>query len=160
MLKKYFVSAVALAALSIASSAFAAVTATQAMEIARKEVPAGSVFYGFDSKDPDFVAKFRNNATYIEYFVNVAAADGKLLKLEVQGSNAVGSTLLNKTEADVKNAILAAYPDAQDIAISYVDQGENNKVYKATFNTPKFRSAEAEISPVTCALGKCQLIYR
>ena len=160
MLKKYLVGAIALATLSFASSALAAVNAEQALQIARKEVPAESVVFGLKEDGPKFVVNFRDNALFRDYDVDVAVADGKVLALEIKGSNFVGSTMCTKTEADVKNAILAAYPDAKDIAVSFNQQGENNKVYTATFNTAKFSSVDVEVSPVTCALGKCKMIYR
>ena len=160
MFKKFVLGAVAVATMGFTASAFAAVTNEQAKEIARKEVPAQAVFYGIDNSNNKITVNFRNNETYKNYDVEVNQETGKVESLDINGSNFLGSTMKTKSEEDVKAAILAAFPDAQNIQVSYEKQGENNMVYNATFETAKYSKVEAEVSPNTCAIGRQKLIFK
>ena len=160
MLKKFIVMAVTLAAIGSAASAFAAVTGREAEVIASKEVPMNAVNFGLAKEGSDYLVSFYDKETYRDFNVYVDSESGKVRMLNIKGSNTVGSTMLNKTEEDVKNAVLAKYPDARKLEVRLVQQGLNNRFYEATFSTEKFRMVEMEVSPVTCAFGKINITYK
>lgn len=160
MFKKFVAGAAVLAAISSAAVAFAAVSGQEAVVIASKEVPAHAVNFGLKRDGSTYLVSFYDKETYRDFNVNVDAESGKITMVNIKGSNTVGSTTLNKTEEDVKNAVLAQYPNAKKLTVNLVRQGLNNQFYEVTFSTKKFRHVEMEVSPVTCAFGKINITYK
>lgn len=160
MFKKFIAGVLAFAAIGSATSAFAAVTGREAVALARREVPAHAVNFGLALEGTGYLVSFYDENSYRDFAVNVDSASGKITAVSSRGSNSVGSTMLTKAEADVTQAVLAQYPDAEKLTVKLVRQGRNNQFYEAAFSTPKFRQVTIEVSPVTCAFGKINMLYR
>lgn len=157
MLKKMVLTMGVLGALTASAVGFASVPAQRAIDAAKAELPAGVVMYGVAERDDEYVINFRDNATYLEYEVEVKMATAKVDEIEIKGSNIPGSTTVVKTPAEIRAIILETYPDATNIEIELEQEG-NNKYYEAEFFTPKFKG-EAKLNPVTGAFGKRELDY-
>ena len=160
MFKKLTVLLSMLAAMAFAAVAMAAPAKSQEIiAAARAEVPAAAVMYGYkeDAKDGDAELNFRDNDAFLEYEVKVDLATKKVLEVEIKGSNSADSTMVTKTEADIKQIILEAYPDAQNILVK-LDRDGNKAHYEANFTTAKYH-VEAELNPVTGAFAKRELKY-
>ena len=69
----------------------------------------------------------------------------------------LGSTVINKTEDDVKKVLLKTYPDAMNIVIT-TDHDMNNTYYEANFVTKKFKG-EAKFNPATGVIIQRTLAY-
>ncbi len=160
MLKKLTVLLSMLAVMAFAAVAMAApVKSQEIIAAARAEVPPAAVMYGYkeDVKDGDAELNFRDNDAFLEYEVKVDLATKKVLEVEIKGSNSADSTMVVKTEADIKQIILEAYPDAKNILIT-LDRDGNKAHYEAKFTTAKYY-VEAELNPVTGAFAERELKY-
>lgn len=162
MFKKFVVLAAMLAMMAFAAVAMAAPSNLRSQEIiaaARTEVPAAAVMYGYkeDVKDGDAELNFRDNDNFLDYEVKVDLATKKVLEVEIKGSNSADSTTIVKTEAEIKQLILEAYPDAQNILVR-LDRDGNRAHYDADFTTAKYK-VEAKMNPVTGAFAKRELKY-
>lgn len=159
MFKKALALVTLVLAMAFATAAFAAVPSKDYVAAARAEVPAAAVMYGYkeDAKDGDIEIKFRDNDTFLTYEVKLDMATKKVLEVEIKGSNSADSTTVVKTEADIKQIILDAYPDAQNILVK-LDRDGNKAHYDADFTTAKYL-VEAKLNPVTGAFVKRELKY-
>ena len=156
MFKKLVLLVSVLAAMAFSAVAMAA-PARNSQEIiaaARAEVPAAAVMYGYkeDAKDGDAELNFRDNDAFLEYEVKVDLVTKKVLEVEIKGS-----TTIVKTEAEIKQLILEAYPDAQNILVR-LDRDGNKAHFDADFTTAKYK-VEAKMNPVTGAFAKRELKY-
>ncbi|MBQ8919759.1 MAG: PepSY domain-containing protein [Acidaminococcaceae bacterium] len=161
MLKKMLIACITLVMLLFTSVGFAA-NANEyepAIAVAKAEVPAGAVLYRIDDDkdDADLSLTFYDGGTLLSYEVEVVKATNKVKEVEIKGSNLPGSTRINKTQAEIREIVLAAYPDAKNIKIEIETEG-NLKYYEAEFTTEKFK-AELAINPVTGAICKRELKY-
>ena len=69
-------------------------------------------------------------------YVKVATATSKIKEIEVKGATFVkGSTIINKTPADIERFVMAEYPDARNIVVT-MDKEGNNSYYEAEFTNP------------------------
>lgn len=130
-----------------------------AIAAAKAEMPADAVFLGYKpSKTPDkYEVTFRDPATLDVFEVEIK--NGKVAEIDINSTNYPGSVTIKKTEADIKDVILKAYPDAKDIVVSKkLEDNGYQTVYKAYFTTAKFK-AEAKLNPATGAFGKRELKY-
>jgi opacity protein-like surface antigen len=160
MFKKLLVLLSMLAALAMSAVAFAAPAKSHqqmVIDVARAEVPAAAVFYGYREDDGEAVLNFRDNDNYLEYEVEVVLATAKVKEVEIKGSNIAGSTMMVKTPEDIRNIILEAYPDARNIVIETEKEG-NNVHYDVEFITARYK-VEADMNPVTGAFAKRELEY-
>lgn len=159
MFKKALALVTLVLAMAFATAAFAAVPSKDYVAAARAEIPAAAVMYGYkeDVKDGDVEIKFRDNDAFLTYEVKVDMATKKVLEVEIKGSNSADSTTVVKTEADIRNIILEAYPDAQNILIK-LDRDGNKAHYEAHFATAKYL-VEADLNPVTGAFVDRELKY-
>lgn len=159
MFKKALALVTLVLAMAFATAAFAAVPSKDYVAAAREEIPAAAVMYGYkeDIKDGDVEIKFRDNDAFLTYEVKVDMATKKVLEVEIKGSNSADSTTVVKTEADIRNIILEAYPDAQNILIK-LDRDGNKAHYEAHFATAKYL-VEADLNPVTGAFVERELKY-
>lgn len=159
MFKKAFALVTLVLAMAFATVAFAAAPAKDYVAAAREEIPAAAVMYGYkeDAKDGDVEIKFRDNDTFLTYEVKLDMATKKVLEVEIKGSNSADSTTVVKTEADIRNIILEAYPDAQNILIK-LDRDGKKAHYEAHFATAKYL-VEADLNPVTGAFVERELKY-
>lgn len=161
MLKKIVLLVSMLAVMAFAAVAMAAPVrnSQEIIAAARAEVPAAAVMYGYkeDAKDGDAELNFRDNDAFLEYEVKVDLATKKVLEVEIKGSNSADSTTIVKTEAEIKQIILEAYPDAQNILVR-LDRDGNKAHFDADFTTAKYK-VEAKMNPVTGAFAKRELKY-
>lgn len=159
MLKKFTAAMTLALVLGVATAAFAAAPSEDYVAVARGEIPAAAVMYGYkeDAKDGDVEIKFRDNETFQRYEVKLDMATKKVLEVEIKGAATADSTTVAKTEADIKQVILEAYPDAQNILIK-LDRDGNKAHYDAHFATAKYL-VEAELNPVTGVFVERELKY-
>lgn len=159
MFKKALALVTLVLAMAFATAAFAAVPSQDYIAAAREEIPAAAVLYGYkeDAKDGDVEIKFRDNDAFLTYEVKVDMATKKVLEVEIKGGNSADSTTVVKTEADIRNIILEAYPDAQHILVK-LDRDGAKAHYEARFATAKYL-VEADLNPVTGAFVKRELKY-
>ena len=157
MLKKILLACLTAVMLLCASAGFAAGKYDPAIAAAKAEVPAGAVMYGIDEDDHDITITFYDGNTLLSYEVEVWKNTNKIKEIEIKGSNLPGSTRISKTAAEIREIVLAAYPDAKNIKIEIETDG-NLKYYEAEFTTEKFK-AELAINPVTGAICKRELKY-
>lgn len=154
----------AAAVLGIAAIGFAAdrpspLTLTRAaIAAAKSEIPASCDFQGYKTQDENSLITFQDPATLEYYFVTVATATSKVEEVKVEGAVFVlGSTVINKNQEDIEAAVLAAYPDARDIAVSLVKDG-NNSYYQAFFAGDRFKG-ELKFNPATGVIIERELEY-
>lgn len=159
MSKKAVSLLLAACALCISATCFAQITVKQAIEIGKKEVPAGVVTYGTQTEAKEYKVLFYDNSTNRNYEVEIDSETGKVKELEITGSNIVGSTTVLKTQNDIINIVLEKYPAAQNLIVSLEKEG-NNSVYEAKFSTPKYSKVEVKLNPVTGAIGHEELKYK
>jgi len=158
---KKLISTLLLSAVLFASSTCFAATAQQqqaCIEAAKTVVPASCNMLGYTEDKDKSKILFRDPETLRSYEVEVYTLSAKVHELEIRGSNSVASTQVVKTEADARQAILAKYPDASihKVELDRTDRGLYK--YDVEFSTPKFKG-EADISPVTGAIGKEELEF-
>lgn len=146
-------------ALCVSATCFAQITVKQAVEIGKKEVPAGVVTYGTKTEATEYKIYFYDNSTNRNYEIEIDSETGKVKELEITGSNIVGSTTIVKTKSDIINIVLAKYPDAQGLIVNLEKEG-NNSVYEVEFSTKKYSKAELKLNPVTGAIGHEELKYK
>ena len=169
-LKKVLMGLVAIGTMAMAATSFAAakdgVKATlnaknKAIATAKVEVPTAANYFGTTNSADAFVVKYQDPDTLDYYDVTVAKATEKVTHVSISGSNFPGSVTINKKEADVKAKILESYPDATNIVVTLEDDpnGQNLKIYKATFSTAKFDGV-AQLNPATCLYGHRELSYK
>ncbi|MDY6029996.1 MAG: hypothetical protein SPI71_07045 [Acidaminococcaceae bacterium] len=129
----------------------------KAVAAARVEVGEAPVMYGYKEKDGRAIINFRDNEAYLEYEVEVVLNTSKVEEMEIKGSNIAGSTTVKLTEADIRELIMRAYPDARMIKISKEREGVNT-YYEAEFVTAKYK-VEADMNPFTGAFAKREYKY-
>lgn len=161
-LKNLFSVLIALAALSIGALALAAPSpiyqSKAAIEAAKAEIPASCNMLGFETQEGDSLITFQDPDTLEYYYVKVATATSKVKEIDVKGATFIkGSTIINKTPADIEKFVLAAYPDASNIVVS-VDKDGNNSYYEAEFTTVKFKG-ELKFNPATGVIFERELDY-
>jgi hypothetical protein len=165
-LKKVLMSLVAVGMMALTATAFAATKTVakqdgihsllsaknKAIATAKLEVPANSNYFGTKNKAANYVVKFQDPATLDYYDVTVEKATDKVKHVTISGSNFPGS---------VTAKILESYPAATNIVVTLEDDpnGQNLKIYKATFTTPKFDGV-AQLNPATCLYGHRELSYK
>ena len=97
-------------------------------------------------------SSFWNNKNYFTIFIY------KIKEIEVKGATFVkGSTIINKTPADIERFVMAEYPDARNIVVT-MDKEGNNSYYEAEFTTLKFKG-ELKFNPATGVIFERELDY-
>ena len=124
-----------------------------AIEVAKAEIPANCTTKGDESR-----ITFQDPDTLEYYYVKVATATSKIKEIEVKGATFVkGSTIINKTPADIERFVMAEYPDACNIVVT-MDKEGNNSYYEAEFTTLKFKG-ELKFNPATGVIFERELDY-
>lgn len=170
-LKKVLMGLVAIGTMALTVTAFAATKNTgvkalltekeKAIATAKLEVPTASNYFGTSNKAAVYDVKYQDPDTLDYYDVTVDKATNKVKHVTISGSNFPGSVTINKKTADVTAKILETYPNASNIVVTLEDDpnGQNLKIYKATFDTPKFTGV-AQLNPATCLYGHRELSYK
>ena len=174
-MKKVLMSLVAIGVMALTATGFAATKGAakqdgvkalltekqQAVATAKVEVPEGSNYFGTSNKATTYVVKYQDPATLDYYDVIIDKATKKVHHVTISGSNFPGSVTINKKAADVTAKIMETYPNASNIVVTLEDDpnGQNLKIYKATFTTPKFNGV-AQLNPATCLYGHRELSYK
>ncbi len=163
-LKNIFSVLAALAVLCVGAMAMAAPAPGElgqsraAIEAAKAEIPATCNLIGYTTKGDESHITFQDPDTLEYYYVEVKTATAKVEEIEVKGATFIkGSTIINKTPADIELAVLDAYPDARNIVVS-MDKDGNNSYYEAKFTTVKFKG-EVKFNPATGAIFERELDY-
>lgn len=127
--------------------------------IARSKVPASAVLtkHKTDHKDGETEIRFYDAATAMTYEVTLYTNTKKIHEVEIKSKVTADSSVVEKSEADIKQLILTAYPDAQNIII-HLDRDDHAYHYDAHFTTTN-AVVEAKIHPVTGAFAKQELTY-
>ncbi len=127
--------------------------------IARSKVPATAVVtkYKTDRKDGETEIRFYDAAAAMTYEVTLYTHTQKIHEVEIKSKQTADSPVVEKSEADIQQRILAAYPDAQNIII-HLDRDDHAYHYDAHFTTAN-AIVEAKIHPVTGAFAKQELTY-
>ena len=159
MNKKLATMLLTVCALAATATCFAQITAKEAIEIGKKEVPAVAVNYGTKTEVGEIKVFFFDDKTNVNYEVEIDSATGKVKELEIVGNRNIASNNIVKTEAEIRKIVLAKYPDAQNLFVK-LDKEDNATVYEAEFFNPKYLKAELKLSPVTGDIGKEELKYR
>lgn len=153
-LKNVFSVLIAVAILAIGTMAFAAPNTARytrgqaAIDAARAEVPVTCNLLGYTEEEGESKITFQDTTTLEYYYVDVITAIGKVKEIEVKGATFVkGSTVINKTPADIEALVKESYPDARNIVVELEKEG-NNSYYEAKFVTDKFK-AELDFNPAT-----------
>ena len=153
-LKNVFSLLAALVVLCVGAMAVAAPAPSQlgqsraAIEVAKAEIPANCNLIGYTTKGDE------SRITYVK----VATATSKIKEIEVKGATFVkGSTIINKTPADIERFVMAEYPDARNIVVT-MDKEGNNSYYEAEFTTLKFKG-ELKFNPATGVIFERELDY-
>lgn len=127
--------------------------------IARSKVPAAAVVtkYKTDHKDGETEIRFYDAATAMTYEVTLYTNTKKIHEVEIKSKLSADSTVVEKSETDIKQRILAAYPDAQNIVI-HLDRDDHTYHYDAHFTTPN-AIVKAKLHPTTGAFAKQEVTY-
>ncbi len=152
----------ALVVLSIGTLAFAAPSSLEqsraAIEAAKAEIPASCNFLGYATEGDESIITFQDPNTLEYYYVTVKTATSRVDEIDVKGATFVkGSTIINKTPADIEKLVLEAYPNARNIVVS-MDKDGNNSYYEAEFTTDKF-DGEVKLNPATGVIFERELDY-
>lgn len=128
------------------------------IKTARTEVPKDAVLYVFKTEKNIDTLRFRDNANFTDYEVEVDNVLNKVVELEINGSNIVGSTTVRLNSTDIFNIVKEAYPDAQNIIIEKEQEG-NNFYYEADFFIQKGK-VELKINPMTGAIAHTEIDFK
>lgn len=163
-LKNVFSLLAALVVLCVGAMAVAAPAPSQlgqsraAIEVAKAEIPANCNLIGYTTKGDESRITFQDPDTLEYYYVKVATATSKIKEIEVKGATFVkGSTIINKTPADIERFVMAEYLDARNIVVT-MDKEGNNSYYEAEFTTLKFKG-ELKFNPATGVIFERELDY-
>lgn len=92
-----------------------------AIEVAKAEIPANCNLIGYTTKGDESRITFQDPDTLEYYYVKVATATSKIKEIEVKGATFVkGSTIINKTPADIERFVMAEYPDAVTLLLLWI----------------------------------------
>lgn len=159
--KKYVASLLVLMVCLVTSVAFASsgkFKILDAIAAARAEVPVTATLLGYQEDGQELEVMFQDDETFEQYYVEVTLATSKVQGIDIKGATFVlGSTVVNKTPEDIKEALLVVYPTAKNIVITS-EYDMNNMYYEAEFRTEKFKG-EAKFNPATGAMLERELKY-
>ena len=158
MLKKTLLTTLVLGMTAMASVAFAAVTSTQAIEIAKAETSAGAGVFSYEDELHKYEIKLQDPATMTRYEVEVDKISGKVLEVTVKVAAQESSAKVVKSAEDIKAIVLAEYPDARIIGI-HLDKEDYGHKYEVKFANAKYRIAELDINPETGVIVERDLKY-
>ena len=91
------------------------------------------------------------------YEVTLYTNTKKIHEVEIKSKLSADSTVVEKSETDIKQRILAVYPDAQNIVI-HLDRDDHTYHYDAHFTTPN-AIVKAKLHPATGAFAKQEVTY-
>lgn len=156
MIKKFILTLMVMAMIACASVGFAYNSA--AVDAAKAEIPVTCEMFSYEEDDGKTEMYFRDTATGMLYKVETVSATGRVLEVEIKNRSVIPGTKVVKTRSDIRDIILAAYPDARHIRIE-LDRDDFRKVeYDVHFVTGKYRG-EAELSAETGEFMKIELEY-
>lgn len=157
-MKKALITVFTACLLSVGTAVFAA-TYKEIKASAKAEVPSGCIMISYDESKPKVEIRFKDTRTLLSYELEVNKDTAKVEEMEILGANIAGSTNIVKSSDDIKKTILETYPDAKDLDVGLVKDGNNYK-YVAKFNTGKYSEVEAEFNPVTGVFAKREIKFR
>ena len=130
-----------------------------AAAVARAEVPPDAVFRGLKDDKDTVMFEFFDNNTLRSYEAVVLKSVNKVQEVQIGGSNNPGSATVTKTPQNIEAIVLQEYPDAKNIEIELMKEGNLNH-YEVVFETAKFSKVEVKLNPVTGAIGSQKLQYK
>lgn len=149
-----------LACLMFCSAASAAsLRVSDALKIARHEVPRSCRLQDIDEYSDAYGIGFRDFNDFRNYTVYVDKLDGRPLARHMSSSNFVGSTNIGVSKEDVTRSAFARYRDIRNIRVVLEAEGHNNVRYHLSCGNDKY-AIDAYYNPVTGALGKEVIVYR
>lgn len=158
MFKKALFTTMVLGMTTVASVAMAAVTSTEALEIAKAETSPTAVVFGYEEKFHKFEVKLQDKENMTRYEVDVDKATGRVMELDIKtAGNSVSSNVV-KSAADIRAIVLAEYPDAQISSVK-LDREDYGHKYEVKFHNAKYRLAELDINPESGAIVKRDFKY-
>lgn len=158
-MKKSLITTITVGLLFISTAVFAA-SYKEIKAAARAEVPASCIMVSYDESKPKVEIRFKDTRTLLTYELKVNKDSGKVEVMEILGANIAGSTNIIKSSDDIKKTIRETYPDAQNLDVGLVKDGQNNYKYEANFNTAKYSEVKGEFSPVTGVFAKRKMKFR
>lgn len=149
---------------SVSAAAFAAsfINADEALEIAKKQVPATSTYLRTENelnkKIPYYEVKFYDHTTNTEYEIDVFQNNGSIRKYSMEAKALLGSSEIVLSANDIQNIVLKEYPNA---VIRYLELERDNGLYEyeVKFTTPAFRG-EMNINAETGITLEKELKYQ
>lgn len=125
-----------------------------AIVLARTEMPADVNYLGTKDEVGKYCVMGQDPLTLQYYTIRVDMKTNKITDVEIKGSNYPGSATITKSEADIKAAVLAKYPNAKNIVIALEKDpnASNLSAYKATFEAGRF-NVESLLNPHTAFFG-------
>ena len=120
---------------------------TQAEEIARQNLPAGSVLVESEFDDGLYEFKFVNESENKIYSYEVDPAAQKIVKEKVKRIGATGGFSVKLTMEEAKEKVLQMYPGADVFSVS-LDTEDGLRVYEVKFSTSALRG-EVELNAET-----------
>lgn len=165
--KNFILAVVTLFALAFATTCFASdnqLSSTQALAAkdaaiatAKTVVPEGSNFLGAKYDDGKYEILFQDPATLDYYDIDVLVATNTIKEYEIEGAASARSATVSKSEEEIKEIILAAYPEATNIFIEQ-DAELGMIKYEAKFTTTTSK-VELDINPHTGAICKHEIKF-
>lgn len=127
------------------------------IKLCEQYVPSESLLVIYEKNEDETLITYLNEdlMTYYDFRFDIKTAD--LLEMKAQSSNIIGSTLMVKSESDIKNIVISEYPQAKNLEITTEKTGVNI-CYKATFTTDKYVCV-LKLNPVTGAIGEREFSY-
>ena len=119
------------------------------IKLCEQYVPSESILVIYEKNEDETLITYLNEdlMTYYDFRFDMKA----------QSSNIIGSTLMVKSESDIKNIVISEYPQAKNLEITTEKTGVNI-CYKATFTTDKYVCV-LKLNPVTGAIGEREFSY-
>ena len=158
MFKKALFTGMVLGMTTIASVAMAAVSSTEAFDIAKAETSPTAAVFGYEEKFHKYEIKLQDRESMTRYEVDVDKSTGRILELDIKTAGNPVSRNVVKSVEDIRAIVLAEYPDAKNINIK-LDREDYGHKYEVKFQTAKFRLAEMDINPETGAIVERDLKY-
>ncbi|SCM78914.1 Propeptide PepSY amd peptidase M4 [uncultured Sporomusa sp.] len=140
-----------------ATTAFAAVTADSAQEIAKKWIPAGAVHVLTEDDVTAYEVTFFDNAAKIKYEIEIDKLTEKVTEVKTKLTNSHGSNTISLSRNDITEITLKEFPDAI-IRKLRLASDDGYQVYEVKFTTDTMRG-ELEINPETGVILERKLKY-
>ncbi len=158
MLKKALLTTLVLGVTAMASVAFAAVSSSQAVEIAKAETSPNASVFSYEDEFHKYEIKLQDPATMTRYEVDVDKLTGRVLEVGIKHPVQDSSPRVVKSAEEIRAVVLAEYPDANIMSI-YLDREDYGQKYEVKFSSAKYRLAELDVNPETGVIAERDLKY-